>query len=188
MERAADGESSGWADRRAIVQTRFRRKNVMALFYLLVPRYVFRCVPGASSGAVAWSSSALRLGDGADYTRPPRHRGMLWNQPAGKLLALIIMGYSVGWMGLWGGELPCHPKLRRCSLAIMTAAGVLGAATMSRRNDGSEASGVLLKKVKHSIGSAAERSEGSLHLLANCGNVFASLTATRAGSVFHLLA
>lgn len=82
---------------------RFRKKNVMALFYLVlglsIPLLFF-----ARQTALMWSFVIIfGFAMGADYMLVPLVTAECFGLKAlGKLLALIIMGYSVGqWVAPW---------------------------------------------------------------------------------------
>ena len=112
---------------------RFGKKNVMALFYLLVAL----CIPLlflARRPTVAWGFAVLfGLAMGADYMLIPLVTAECFGIGGlGKLLALIIMGYSVGqWMGpVLAGRIFDATRSYDAAWAIMTLAGVLGAATI----------------------------------------------------------
>lgn len=82
---------------------RFRKKNTMAAFYLLmgvsIPILNFARGPAALVGAVIIVGVAM----GADYMLIPLVTAECFGVSAlGKLLALIIMGYSIGqWVAPW---------------------------------------------------------------------------------------
>jgi MFS family permease len=112
---------------------RFRNKNVMALFYLLIAL----CSPLlflARRPAAVWSFAVLfGLAMGADYMLIPLVTAECFGiSGLGKLLALIIMGYSVGqWMGpVLAGRIYDATRSYDAAWAMMTVAGVLGAATI----------------------------------------------------------
>jgi MFS family permease len=111
----------------------FRMKNVMALFYLLAAL----CIPLlflARRPMAAWGFAVLfGLAMGADYMLIPLVTAECFGiSGLGKLLALIIMGYSVGqWMGpVLAGRIFDATRSYDAAWAIMTLAGVLGAATI----------------------------------------------------------
>jgi MFS family permease len=111
----------------------FGKKNVMALFYLLVAL----CIPLlflARRSTAAWGFAVLfGLAMGADYMLIPLVTAECFGTNGlGKLLALIIMGYSVGqWMGpVLAGRIFDATGSYDAAWAIMTLAGVLGAVTI----------------------------------------------------------
>jgi MFS family permease len=111
----------------------FRKKNVMALFYLLMSL----CLPMlflARRPAAVWSFAVLfGLAMGADYMLIPLVTAECFGiRGLGKLLALIIMGYSVGqWMGpVLAGRIFDATGSYDAAWAVMTVAGILGAATI----------------------------------------------------------
>jgi MFS family permease len=112
---------------------RFRKKNVMALFYLLlafsIPLLYF-----AHQAAAVWVF-ALVFGFcmGADYMLIPLVTAECFGVAAlGRLLALIIMGYSLGqWVAPWlAGKIFDVRHSYDLAWAIISGAGVLGAATI----------------------------------------------------------
>lgn len=82
---------------------RFQKKNTMAGFYLLlgvsIPFFHFAHTPAALLGAVVLFGVAM----GADYMLIPLVTAECFGVSAlGKLLAVIIMGYSIGqWVAPW---------------------------------------------------------------------------------------
>jgi len=112
---------------------RFRKKNVMAMFYLLMSL----CIPMlflARRPLAVWGFAVLfGLAMGADYMLIPLVTAECFGiRGLGKLLALIIMGYSVGqWMGpVLAGRIFDATRSYDAAWALMTVAGVLGAATI----------------------------------------------------------
>jgi MFS family permease len=109
---------------------RFRKKNVMALFYLVlglsIPILLF-----ARHAALAWVFVIIfGFAMGADYMLIPLLTAECFGLKAlGKLLALIIMGYSVGqWMAPWlAGAIFDAERSYTMAWYIMAGAGVLGA-------------------------------------------------------------
>lgn len=109
---------------------RFQKKNTMALFYLLlgasIPLLLF-----AGRPASAWSFAvAFGFVLGADYMLIPLVTAECFGTEAlGKLLALIIMGYTVGqWIAPWvTGKLFDTYHGYALAWKIMAAAAVLGA-------------------------------------------------------------
>lgn len=108
----------------------FRKKNVMALFYLAlglaIPLLFF-----ARRTAVIWGFVIIfGFAMGADYMLIPLVTAECFGLKAlGKLLALIIMGYSVGqWVAPWrAGRIFDAYHSYSLAWCIMAIAGVLGA-------------------------------------------------------------
>jgi MFS family permease len=110
---------------------RFRKKNTMALFYFLLSASIF--LFGAAHQAVAVWSFALVFGFsmGADYMLIPLVTAECFGTSSlGKLLALIIMGYSLGqWGAPWMvGRIFDARHSYDLAWKIIAAAGLLGAA------------------------------------------------------------
>jgi MFS family permease len=112
---------------------RFRKKNTMALFYLLLGATI-PILHFAQRPVAAWGFAlAFGFAMGADYMLIPLVTAECFGTASlGKLLALIIMGYSLGqWGAPWlVGKI--FDAYHSYSLAweIMTAAGMLGAAAI----------------------------------------------------------
>lgn len=109
---------------------RFQKKNTMALFYLLLGASIPLLLI-ADRPAAAWSF-ALVFGFvlGADYMLIPLVTAECFGTAAlGKLLALIIMGYTVGqWVAPWvTGKIFDTDHSYSLAWKIMAAAAVLGA-------------------------------------------------------------
>jgi MFS family permease len=111
----------------------FRKKNVMALFYLLLAL----CIPLlflAQRPVAVWVFAVLfGLAMGADYMLIPLVTAECFGiSGLGKLLALIIMAYSIGqWLGpVLAGRIFDATRSYDAAWAMMTVAGVLGAATI----------------------------------------------------------
>jgi MFS family permease len=112
---------------------RFQKKNTMAVFYLLVgvsiPMLFLAHYPAAAWAFVLAFGFAL----GADYMLIPLVTAERFGIGAlGKLLALIIMGYSVGqWVAPWAaGKLFDSYRNYDIAWAIMAFAAALGAAAI----------------------------------------------------------
>ncbi|MGH9453659.1 MAG: MFS transporter, partial [Terriglobia bacterium] len=109
---------------------RFRKKNVMALFYLALGLSI-PLLFLAHQPAFVWAFAIIfGFAMGADYMLIPLVVAECFGLKAlGKLLALIIMGYSVGqWVAPWlAGRI--FDTYHSYSLAwyIMAGAGILGA-------------------------------------------------------------
>lgn len=112
---------------------RFQKKNTMALFYLLIgcsiPILFLTHRPLA-----AWTFTVIfGFAVGADYMLIPLVTAERFGTASlGKLLAILIMGYSVGqWVAPWlAGR--CFDAYHNYHLAwlVVTAAGIVGAASI----------------------------------------------------------
>ncbi|MHB1674987.1 MAG: MFS transporter [Acidobacteriaceae bacterium] len=115
------------------VADRFQKKNTMALFYLLlsgsVPLLLLAHQPVA-----AWTFAVVfGFAMGADYMLIPLVTAECFGTASlGKLLALIIMGYSVGqWVAPWmAGRIFDTYRSYALAWELLAAAGVLGAAAI----------------------------------------------------------
>jgi MFS family permease len=109
---------------------RFRKKDTMALFYLSVGLSVL-LLGMARQPAMAWTFALVfGFSMGADYMLIPLVTAECFGTGAlGKLLALIIMGYSLGQWGLpWVvGKIFDARHSYDLAWKVMAAAGVLGA-------------------------------------------------------------
>jgi MFS family permease len=111
----------------------FRKKNTMALFYLVLGAaipllYLAHQPVAAFAFAVAFGFSM-----GADYMLIPLVTAERFGLASlGKLLALIIMGYTIGqWIAPWiAGRIFDTYHSYRLAWAIFTGAGLLGAAAI----------------------------------------------------------
>jgi MFS transporter, OFA family, oxalate/formate antiporter len=115
------------------IADRYRRKNVMALFYLVlglaIPLLFLASRPAAAWGFAAVFGFAM----GADYMLIPLVTAECFGLEAlGKLLALLIMGYSLGqWFGPWlAGRIYDSTRSYHSVWLIMAAAGIIGGATI----------------------------------------------------------
>jgi MFS family permease len=115
------------------VADRFSKKNVMALFYLVlalaIPLLFVVERPGAAWGFALLFGFAM----GADYMLIPLVTAECFGLPAlGKLLSLIIMGYSLGqWFVPWlAGRIFDTYHSYDLAWIIMCSAAVVGAATI----------------------------------------------------------
>ncbi|MGO8718679.1 MAG: MFS transporter [Acidobacteriaceae bacterium] len=115
------------------IADRFRKKNTMALFYLLlgasIPLLYLAHQP------VAAFAFAIVFGFcmGADYMLIPLVTADCFGLASlGKLLALIIMGYTIGqWIAPWmAGKIFDTYHSYGLAWAILTVAGLLGAAAI----------------------------------------------------------
>ena len=117
---------------------RFRKKNTMALFYLLVSASIL--LLGAAHWPVAAWTFAMIFGFamGADYMLIPLVTAECFGTASlGKLLALIIMGYSLGqWGAPWiVGRIFDAQHSYDLAWKIIAAAGMLGAAAIYAVSD-----------------------------------------------------
>ena len=110
---------------------RYSRKNVMALFYLILALAI-PLLLAAERPAAVWAFALLYgFAMGADYMLIPLVTADCFGLPAlGKILSLIIMGYSVGqWFAPWlTGKIFDIRHTYNLAWAIMSAAAVVGAA------------------------------------------------------------
>jgi MFS family permease len=112
------------------IADRFRKKNTMALFYLVlgasIPLLYLAHQPlAAFAFAITFGFSM-----GADYMLIPLVTAERFGLASlGKLLALIIMGYTIGqWIAPWmAGRIFDTYHSYRLAWAIFTGAGLLGA-------------------------------------------------------------
>jgi MFS family permease len=115
------------------IADRFRKKNTMALFYLVLGAsipllYLAKHPVAALAFAVTFGFSM-----GADYMLIPLVTADRFGLASlGKLLALIIMGYTIGqWIAPWmAGRIFDTYHSYRIAWAIFTCAGLLGAAAI----------------------------------------------------------
>jgi len=117
---------------------RFRKKNTMALFYALLSASV--PLLGMAHQPVAVWTFALFFGFsmGADYMLIPLVTAECFGTASlGKLLALIIMGYSLGqWGAPWiAGRIFDSRHSYELAWKILAAAGLLGAAAIYAVSD-----------------------------------------------------
>lgn len=142
------GYSAGWASRalsgllvsslagRVIVgyfADRFSRKNVMALFYLVLGASIPLLFLAARPSLVWGFALIFGFAMGADYMLVPLVTAECFGLSAlGKLLALLIMGYSIGqWFAPWlAGRIFDATHSYNLAWLIMTVAGVAGAAAI----------------------------------------------------------
>jgi len=112
---------------------RYSRKNVMALFYLLLALAI-PILFLAPNRVALWAFVVIfGFAMGADYMLIPLVTAECFGLAAlGKLLSLIIMGYSLGqWLAPWlaGRIFDAHHSYDLAWIMI-TVAGILGAATI----------------------------------------------------------
>lgn len=112
---------------------RFQKKNAMALFYLVIGGSI-PLLFLAGQPVVAWSfASIFGFAMGADYMLIPLVTAECFGLGSlGKLLAALIMGYSVGqWFAPWmAGRLFDAHHNYDLAWKIIAVAGVLGAAAI----------------------------------------------------------
>ncbi|MHB1675147.1 MAG: MFS transporter [Acidobacteriaceae bacterium] len=129
------------------IADRFRKKNTMALFYLVLGAsipllYLAREPVAAFAFAIAFGFSM-----GADYMLIPLVTADCFGLASlGKLLALIIMGYTIGqWIAPWmAGRIFDTYHSYGLAWAILTGAGLLGAAAIYAVSAPSITSGATL--------------------------------------------
>jgi MFS family permease len=117
---------------------RFRKKNTMALFYALLSASLL--LLGMAHQPVAVWTFALLFGFsmGADYMLIPLVTAESFGTASlGKLLALIIMGYSLGqWGAPWiAGRIFDSQHNYQLAWKILATAGLLGAAAIYAVSD-----------------------------------------------------
>lgn len=112
---------------------RFRRTHIMTFFYFLIGASVFLLV-GSPSPVALWSFAVIfGFSMGADYMLIPLVTAECFGTVAlGKLLALIIMGYSIGqWAAPWiVGRIFDARHSYDLAWEIIAIAGILGAAAI----------------------------------------------------------
>jgi MFS family permease len=112
---------------------RFKKKNTMALFYLLLGCAIpLLCIAQRPVAAVAFAV-VFGFAMGADYMLIPLVTAECFGiESLGKLLALIIMGYSIGqWIGPWmAGRIFDTYHSYKLAWIILTVASLLGAAAI----------------------------------------------------------
>jgi MFS family permease len=115
------------------VADRYSKKNVMALFYLLLALAIPLLFLAPNRPAL-WSFVVVfGFAMGADYMLIPLVTAECFGLAAlGKLLSLIIMGYSLGqWFAPWlAGRIFDTTHSYDLAWTIMTVGGVVGAATI----------------------------------------------------------
>ncbi len=109
---------------------RFKKKNTMALFYLLIGGAIpLLCIARQPMAALAFTV-VFGFAMGADYMLIPLVTAECFGVSSlGKLLALIIMGYSIGqWVAPWAtGRVFDIYHGYSLAWAILSVAGLLGA-------------------------------------------------------------
>jgi len=131
------------------IADRFRKKNTMALFYLVLGASIPLLYMAHQSVAAFAFAITFGFSMGADYMLIPLVTADRFGLGSlGKLLALIIMGYTIGqWIAPWmAGRIFDTYHSYRLPWAIFTAAGVLGAAAISAVSSSSPASPAILSE------------------------------------------
>jgi MFS family permease len=109
---------------------RYSRKNVMALFYLVLGLTI-PLLFAARQPAAVWTFALLYgFAMGADYMLIPLVTADCFGLPAlGKILSLIIMGYSLGqWFAPWlAGRIFDTHRSYNLAWMVMSSAAALGA-------------------------------------------------------------
>ena len=109
---------------------RFKKKNTMALFYLMIGGAIpLLCIARQPLAALAFTV-VFGFAMGADYMLIPLVTAECFGVASlGKLLALIIMGYSIGqWIAPWAtGRVFDAFHGYSLAWAILSVAGLLGA-------------------------------------------------------------
>jgi MFS family permease len=112
---------------------RFKKKNTMALFYLLLGGSIpLLCIARQPLAALAFTV-IFGFAMGADYMLIPLVTADCFGVASlGKLLALIIMGYSIGqWIAPWAtGRVFDTYHSYSLAWAALSVAGLLGAAAI----------------------------------------------------------
>jgi MFS family permease len=114
---------------------RFSKKNTMAFFYALIGASIFLLNLTPSPPVVVMFALVFGFAMGADYMLIPLVTAECFGTVSlGKLLALIIMGYSLGqWGAPWlaGRVFDAHHSYA-LAWNMMAAAGLIGAAAIYR--------------------------------------------------------
>jgi MFS family permease len=128
------------------VADRCTKKNVMALFYLVlglsIPLLFLADRPAAAWGFALIFGFAM----GADYMLIPLVTAECFGLAAlGRLLALLIMGYSLGqWFAPWvAGRIFDAYHSYRLAWLLMSVAGVIGAAAIYAVSPGAVSPGAV---------------------------------------------
>ncbi|PYV19770.1 MAG: hypothetical protein DMG21_00540 [Acidobacteria bacterium] len=109
---------------------RFRKKNVMALFYFLLAAAIPLLVAARQAKAIWSFALVFGFAMGADYMLIPLVTAECFGLASlGQLLSLIIMADSLGqWFGPWlAGRIFDVTGSYNSAWAVMTAAGIAGA-------------------------------------------------------------
>lgn len=114
---------------------RYSKKNVMALFYLVLALAIPILFLVRQPGGIWGFALVFGFAMGADYMLIPLVTVECFGLPAlGKLLSLIIMGYSLGqWVAPWlAGKIFDASHSYDLAWTLMAAAALLGAAAIYR--------------------------------------------------------
>jgi MFS family permease len=112
---------------------RFQKKNLMALFYLLIGASTLMLGAAHSSTAIWVFAVIFGFSMGADYMLIPLVTAECFGTTSlGKLLALIVMGYSLGqWGAPWiAGRIFDARHSYELAWKIMALAGLFGSAAI----------------------------------------------------------
>jgi MFS family permease len=115
------------------VADRFQKSSIMALFYLLIGASVFLLAWPHSPAVLLTFAIVFGFSMGADYMLIPLVTAECFGTASlGKLLALIIMGYSLGqWGAPWiAGRIFDAQHSYDLAWKLMAIAGVVGAAAI----------------------------------------------------------
>ena len=115
------------------VADRFQKSSIMALFYLLIGASVFLLAWPHSPAVLLTFAIVFGFSMGADYMLIPLVTAECFGTASlGKLLALIIMGYSLGqWGAPWiAGRIFDARHSYDLAWKLMAIAGVVGAAAI----------------------------------------------------------
>ena len=112
---------------------RFRKTHIMTFFYFLIGASVILLMSPQSPGALWTFTIVFGFSMGADYMLIPLVTAECFGTAAlGKLLALLIMGYSIGqWAAPWiAGRIFDARHSYDLAWKIMAIAGMIGAAAI----------------------------------------------------------
>ena len=115
------------------IADRYSKKNVMSLFYLLLASAIPMLFLARSLEAVWGFAAIFGFAMGADYMLIPLVTAECFGLAnLGKLLALIITGYSVGqWLAPWlAGRVFDTAHSYDAAWVMITVAGLAGATTI----------------------------------------------------------
>ena len=112
---------------------RFRKKNIMAFFYALLSAAILLLAFSHNPNAIWIFATVFGFSMGADYMLIPLVTAECFGTASlGKLLALIIMGYSLGqWGAPWvAGRIFDVRHSYELAWNIIAVAGLLGSAAI----------------------------------------------------------
>lgn len=115
------------------IADRFQKKNTMALFYLLLSASIPLLLLARQPAAALTFAVVFGFAMGADYMLIPLVTAECFGTASlGKLLALIIMGYSIGqWVAPWmAGKIFDVSHTYDLAWEILAGVGILGAAAI----------------------------------------------------------